>query len=282
MRRHIHCWSAVAVVAAVALASSPVEAQDRQFTRTVDLQPSGTLRVEGDKGSIRLSSWDQPQVEIRARIELPDDVPAEYAQQVVDATEIEVTASSGSVSVRSNYDNVPSRTGIGRWGDKTVPAVHYEIRAPRRIDLQVDSDRGPASIRGFEGPLDIVIDRGELDLQDAAGDIRLNIDRGERSTLTNVRGSLTIEADRTDLRIETAALERDSRIEIDRGDVDLRITPDQRLTVRTDLSRRGNFRSDLPIQWMSEDQRRSEGHVNGGGPELYVESDRATIGLRTR
>lgn len=282
MRRRIHPGTTVVILAAVIVASSPAAAQDRQFTRTVDLQPTGTLRVEGDKGSIRISSWNQPQVEICARIELPDDASAEYAQQVVEATEIEVTASNGSVSVRSNYDNVPTRTGIGRWGDKTVPAVHYEIRAPRRIDLRVDSDRGPASIHGFEGTLDIVIDRGELDLRGAAGDVRLNIDRGERSTLTNLRGSLTIEADRTDLRIEAAALERDSRIEIDRGDVDLRIAPDQRLTVRTDLSRRGHFRSDLPIQWMSEDERHSEGHVNGGGPQLYVESDRASIGLRAR
>jgi hypothetical protein len=270
------------LLAAVTLASSPVGAQDRQFTRTVDLQPSGTLAVEGDKGSITITSWDQPQVDIRARIELPDDVPAEYAQAVVDATKIEVTAGSGSVSVRTNHDDVPARTGIGRWGDKRVPEVHYQIRAPRRIDLRVNSDRGPTSLRGFEGTVDIVIDRGELDLQDAAGDIRLNIDRGEQSRLTNVRGSLTIEADRTDLRIEAGALERDSRIEIDRGEVDLRIAADQRLTVRTDLSRRGHFRSDLPIQWMSEDQRRSEGHLNGGGPQLYVESDRASVGLRVR
>jgi hypothetical protein len=282
MPRRIWLQPASALLVTLAFAGSPVAAQDRQFSRTVDLQPSGSLRVEGDKGSIRISSWEQPRVEIRARIELPDDESADYAQAVVDATEIEVTANSGSVSVRSNYENVPARTGIGRWGDKTVPAVHYEIRAPRRIDLRVDSDRGPATIRGFEGTLDIVIDRGELDLQDASGDLHLNIDRGERSRLTNVRGSLTIEADRTDLRIETAAVERDSRIEIDRGDVDFRIAADQRLTVRTDLSRRGRFRSDLPIQWMSEDERRSEGHVNGGGPQLYVESDRATIGLRAR
>ena len=112
--------------------------------------------------------------------------------------------------------------------------------------------------------------------------MRLNIDRGEHSRLTNVGGSLAIEADRTDLRIETAALERDSRIEIDRGDVDLRIAADQRLTVRTDLSRRGHFSADLPIQWMSEDRRRSEGHVNGGGPALIVESDRASLRLRQR
>jgi hypothetical protein len=282
MRHHLAICPVIGAFAVAVLSSSPVAAQDREFTRTVDLQPSGTLRIEGDKGSIQLSSWDSPQVEIRARIESPENVPAEHAQQAVDATEIEVVTGSGSVAVRSNYDRVPTRSGRGRWGDRTVPAVHYQIRAPRRIDLHVDSDRGPASIRGFDGTLDIVVDRGELDLQDASGDVRLNIDRGERSQLTNVRGSLTIEADRTDLRIEAAALDGNSRIEIDRGDVDLRIAADQRLTVRTDLSQRGHFRSDLPIQWMFQGRRRSEGHVNGGGPELFVESDRATVGLRRR
>jgi hypothetical protein len=279
MRRCIHTWSALLVAL---LTSSPLAAQDRQFSRTVDLPPSGSLTIEGGKGSIRLTSWDRPQVDIRARIELPADVSADYAQQAVDATQIEVTTSSGAVSIRSNYDGVPTRDGRGDWGNRTVPAVHYEIQAPRRIDLHVNSDRGPAAIRGFEGTLDIVIDRGELDLQDAAGDLRLEIDRGEQSRLANVRGSVSIDADRTDLRIDAAAVERDSRIEIDRGDVEVRVAPDQRLTVRTEVSRRGQFTSDLPITWMSADPRRSEGHVNGGGPELFVESDRARIRLSVR
>lgn len=269
-------------LAALLTTCASAAGQDRQFTRTVDLQASGTLRLEGSKGSIRLTSWDRPQVDIRARIELPDHEPADYAQQAVDATEIEVTTMSGAVSIRSNYDRVPTREGRGRWGDRTVPAVHYDIRAPRRIDLHVNSDRGPTTIQGFEGTIDIVVDRGELDLRDAAGDVRLEIDRGERSRVSGLRGSVQIDADRTDLRVDALSLDRDSRIEADRGDIDVHISADQRLTLRTDISRRGHFDSDLPIQWMSTDLRRAEGHVNGGGPELRIDSDRAKIGLRRR
>jgi hypothetical protein len=130
--------------------------------------------------------------------------------------------------------------------------------------------------------MDIVIDRGELELRDATGDIRVEIDRGERSRIEGVRGSLRLEADRTDLDIVAEALDRDSRIEIDRGEIELTIPEAQRLTVRTDLSRRGGFHTDFPIQWTSADTRRSEGHINGGGTELFVESDRATIELRRR
>jgi hypothetical protein len=281
MPRLVHTTVLLASIAGFACAA-PLAAQDREFSRTIDLPASGRLLVEGSKGSMQISSWDRPQVEIRARIELPPDEAASYAQQAVDATEIEVTTGSGSVFVRTNYDRVPTREGARGSGDRRVPEVHYVIRAPRRIDLSVDSDRGPASIRGFDGSLNIVVDRGELDLQDVSGDVRLEIDRGDESRLTDIRGSLSIDADRTDLRIEGAALERNSRIEIDRGEVDLRVAPDQRLTLRTDLSRRGRFRSDVPIQWMSMDTRQSEGHLNGGGPELFVESDRATISLRHR
>jgi hypothetical protein len=270
------------VLVAVVLAGAPAGAQEREFARTVDLQPTGVLRVDGSKGSIRLTSWDRPQVDIRARIERPDHDSAEYAQRAMEATEIEVLAGPGSVSIRSNYDNVPEYAGRWGRGNRTVPPVHYEIRAPRRLELHVNSDRGPATIEGFEGMIDIVVDRGELDLRDVAGDVRLEIDRGEQSRVTGIRGSLEIDADRTDLRVDEASLERDSRVEIDRGDIELRVAPDQRLTVRTDISRRGRFDTDLPITWTSSDPRRSEGHVNGGGPELVVESDRARIELRRR
>jgi hypothetical protein len=40
-------------------------------------------------------------------------------------------------------------------------------------------------------------------------------------------------------------------IEIDRGHVELSIPKGQRLTVRTDISRRGRLKADFPISWMS-------------------------------
>ena len=137
-----------------------------------------------------------------------------------------------------------------------------------------------AAIRNLEGTTDIVIDRGELDVRDVAGDLRVEIDRGEHSRIAGVSGSLRLDADRTDVDVDAQSLDRDSRIEVDRGEVELRIREAQRLTVRTEISRRGRFHTDLAVQWMSSDPRRSEGHINGGGAELFLESDRATIELR--
>ena len=163
-----------------------------------------------------------------------------------------------------------------------MPAVHFDIRAPRNIALQIDSDRGPVALSGFEGAFEITVDRGELELRDVSGALRVEIDRGRTSRIERLRGSLRIDADRTNLNIDAEALDRDSRIEIDRGDVALRIPEGQRLTLRTDISRRGRFRTDLPINWSSPDPRHSEGRMNGGGAELFLESNRANIELRRR
>jgi hypothetical protein len=272
----------IAAAFALLLLGGSASAQSREFSRTVDLDAGGALRIEGGKGSMRITSWDQTRVEIRARIERPDDVNDEYAGRAVEATKIAVTGDRKAVSVISDYSDVPVFSEGRRWQDRREPAVHYEVRAPRRINLSVDSDRGPVTVSGFDGTMDIVMDRGELELSDVAGDLRVEIDRGDRSRITGVRGSLRLEADRTDLNIDAQALDRDSRIEVDRGDVEFRVPDAQRLTVRTHISRRGEFHTDFPIQWTSSDHRRSEGHINGGGAELFVESNRATIELRRR
>jgi hypothetical protein len=269
-------------VVSLLLLSAPVTAQSREFSRTVELDPAGALRVVGGIGSIRITSWDQPQVQIRARIERPDQVSDDYASRAIEATSIEVTGDRRSLSVASNYSNVPELRSRGRSHGRRDPPVHYEIRAPRKIVLNVDSDRGPLTVSGFEGTFDIVADRGMLDLRDVAGDLRVDIDRGERSRIGGLRGRIRLEADRTNLEIDAPWLDSDSRIQIDRGHVELSAPKGQQLTVRTDISRRGQFHTDFPIQWMSAEPRQSEGHINGGGAELFVELGRATVDLRQR
>lgn len=274
--------SAVAITVCLLAFPAWAGAQSRDFSRTVELKPGGTLRITGTKGSMRITSWGEPRVEVRARIDPPEDVEDDYAANAVEATIVEVVGGGDAVTVTTDYDKVPLRQGRHGWGSRSVPPVHYEIRAPKKLDVHVNSDRGPVTLSGFEGAIDVVADRGELEISDVGGDLKVNIDRGDRSRLTRLRGQLELEADRTDLEIDADALERASRIVIDRGDVKLRVPESHRLTVRTDISRRGDFSTDFPIQWNSSDPKHAEGRINGGGAELFVESDRARIDLRRK
>ena len=255
---------------------TPAVAQDKLFEETVNLEAGGTLSLRATKGSVRLTSWDQAAVEIRARIEPPRRADADYARRAVEATTVDVESDGRSVRIRSNYEDVPYR---GTFGNRDVPFIHYEISAPRQLELDLDIDRSDTNLSGFDGSIVAEFDRSELEASDLAGEIALVLDRGDHVTLTGVRGSIDLEVDRTDVTLREVRIDADSRVEIDRGDLNLELAETQALTLEAEMSRRADFSSDLPVT-MQELGRNFRGTINGGGPELRIHADRAEIRIR--
>jgi hypothetical protein len=216
-------------------------------------------------------------VEIRARIEADPRASADYGQRSVDATSVEVTTSGGQVAIRSNYDDVPNEG----WSEsRRLPNIHYEIQAPRRLNLRLDLDRSNTRLAVFEGRIEIDIDRSVLDASDLSGEVRATIDRGGDSRLVRVGGAVTIDSDRTNLVVDLARLESPSSIEIDRGDADVTLAAGLGLTLETRLTRRANFQTSLPITVQEWDGRGPSGAINGGGPRFAIEADRGRVRLR--
>jgi hypothetical protein len=269
---------------AVLLAPLPAPAQSREFSRTVPLAPGGELILDATKGSVRLSAWNRGEVEIRARIEATTwhTFDGDYARRAVDATTVDVDAAPRSVMIRSNYDRVPTHRHWLGGASREIPSIHYVIMAPVKINLRLSIDRSNTELRGFDGRLTLDLDRSELRARDLGGEIALTIDRGGRSELTNVRGAIDLDADRTDVSIDAARLDAASRIYADRGEIELRIPATQPLHVRGELRRRGTFRSDFPLSRRGRYDSEVDGTINGGGPELVVRGDRTTFNLRTR
>src|SRR5262245_64838078 len=109
--------------------------QSREFRKTVEFAPGSDLRFNTDKGSVRMTSWDQDRVEIYARIEPPEDIDADYGRRAVEGARIEVSSDSRSLTIRSNFDDVPYKDGD--WRSRSLPNIHYEIRAPRSLNLDL-------------------------------------------------------------------------------------------------------------------------------------------------
>jgi hypothetical protein len=264
------------------LGAHPAAAQSKTFNQTVPLSAGGSLTLHAGKGSVKMMAWDRDQVEIRARIEADSSPSPEAARRAVDATRVDVATFGSRVVIRSRYENTASATS---WifGHRT-PDIHYEIRAPKRIDLRLEIDRSDTVLTGFEGRMDLDFDRSEIEGNDLTGDLRLSIDRGGDSIFRNVRGAVRIDSDRTNLRIDFARLDQSSRIEIDRGDAEVSIARGQGFTLDTSLSRRANFDTNLPVETdrsSSRDRRNPSGSFNGGGPRLSIEADRSHIRLRS-
>ena len=290
-----HAYRVLLGAGLVAVSAASAAAQERTFEHTMELQAGSRLALEADRGSVRLTSWDRAEAEIVARIEPPGDVDADYARQAVEGTSIEVRGNRRSVRIRTDYGGVPRRAGL--LGGRRMPRVYYEIRAPRQLDLDLEIDRAPTTVEGFEGRLLLDLDRSDLDVRDLAGTVTLELDRGTLRAaglagsiaidldragevlLDGLRGDLQLDADRTSVMLRDLAIENDSAVETDRGDLDIALAADRAVTIDAATTRRSGFSGDVPGTFESQggDFR---GDVNGGGPVLRIEADRGAVRVR--
>ena len=160
MARRCRIWFGLALVLAGCVT---VSAQDKVFETIVSLEPLGRLALETGEGTVRLSSWDRPTVDIRARVEPLVGSDADEGRRSVEGTIVEVRGSRRSVRIRSVYGAVRSR-------------VHYEIRAPREIDLDLVIRGADTTLGGFEGRLFLELYDGALEAEDLTGTMVLDLD----------------------------------------------------------------------------------------------------------
>ena len=304
----------VALLVAI-VGTEPASAQERVVEENVALAPGARLSLDADRGTVRLTSWDEPTVRIRARIVAPTGVDSGYAQRAVDDTRIEVESGPGFVDIRTNYEDVPDR----RWwfgSSRALPSVHYEITAPRQLDLDLNIDRSDTTIDDFAGQVRLDLDRSSLEAVNLDGDIRLDIDRADNVTLTTIRGSLDVDIDRSALAVRDVAgriqidgdrsgtitldrvqgsfvfdvdrsslvltgvtIQSDSQIRVNRGDVDVGLASPQGLVLDVDVSRRATIFNDVPGSRSKASDRRYRETLSGGGPEFRIQADRSRIEL---
>ncbi len=119
-----------------------------------------------------------------------------------------------------------------------------------------------------------------MQASDFTGSLTLNVARGQRALLTRLRGSVLIDADRTNVVLRGARIEGDSDVTLQRGDFSLELAEAQPLTIDADLSSRSDFDSDLPAT-LQQAGNRFQGTVAGGGPVLRIRSDRGEVRLRS-
>ena len=252
--------------------------QNKEFRKTVEFVPGSDLRFNTDKGSVRLTSWDQSRVEIYARIEPPEDVDADYGRRAVEAARIEVFGDARSLTIRSNFDDVPYKNGEGH--SQSYPNIHYEIRAPRNLNLDLGADRCKVEVQGFAGRIRIDTDRTPVTANDLSGEIHVKMDRG-KAAITKFQGRLDLDTDRTDSQLQAARIEGDSRLNIGRGECEMKIPDSQGLTLNSRLGRRERLYNDFGLTINGfNDRNHIEGVINGGGPRLTIEGDRGTIHLK--
>src|SRR5882724_340658 len=156
----------VCLFAAVATA-----ADFKEFRKTVPLDANGRFHLDTYKGSIHITTWDQPQAEIYARIEADNSWMAEPADRV----EIRVDGSGGSVRVKTDYRQQHSWFGT----EGSLPYVRYTIKLPRNASISVKDYKSESEVAGMLGDVEFETYKGTVRLDGLRGGLQLKTYRGE-------------------------------------------------------------------------------------------------------
>jgi len=237
------------------LAGSLLSAADfKEFKKTVAMDANGTFTLDTYKGSIRISAWDQPEVDIQARVVA--DTGSWFPEPVEDV-EIRVDNSGGSVRVKTDY----RRTS---WSlvEGNLPSVNYTIRVPRQANL---------AIKDY---------KSETDISEVQGAVEFDTYKGT-ARLTGLRGSLELKTYKGDVRASFASFSAHSHLDTYKGTIDLTLPRASAFDMHAELERRASLDCDFPRTLRSDHhQREMRSTVNGGGPELRLTSYRGSIRLR--
>ncbi len=232
----------------------------KEVSRTIPLAADGTLSIDTFKGSVTVGTWDRAEVSLKARIE-PDGDCATSVDDV-QRTEVEVSATAREVRLHSDYSRIPERPF--QWGDCGArPFVHYELTMPRTASLRLKDYKSRTKIDGVAADVEIETYKGTV-------------------RATRLDGALRIETYKGDVDAELLGVKKDVSLETYKGTIDLSIPRRAAFSVSGD-TRKGELdagRFGLDSKATGRRGARLSGDVNGGGPEVSLETYKGTIRLK--
>ena len=266
----------LSVAAAVALASMASAEVSRTIDETISLKVAGTLCIENYGGSIEVSTWDRPEVRVKATIVAQRGLDPEYARKTIERARIQIREKAHSVRVTSDFDDVPSTGWFGP--SKKVPDIHYEITGPRDMHLRVEDYKSEIHVQDVAGSVTLESYKGEIELENVGEEVSIESYKGSASG-RDVRGIRRLKTYKGEIEISDSSLFDNSDVDTYKGEITIRIPSDTAFDLDAKIGKRGAIHSDFPIK-----RRNGKKHIqksyNGGGPRLDIETHKGRITIR--
>jgi hypothetical protein len=234
MRNYVLVLVVCTLAAPVADAGSRYD-ETEHVSRTIKLEPGGMLRLRSFSGRVTITASDRSEVVIDAVRRAPRDRLARITLDIH-------TDGSNTVVVDANHRE---RSWYAFAGNNVVE-TDFDIKVPRRTNLDLSVFSAPVSVNGVEGSYKVNSFSSRLNLVDVTGSIRAH----------SFSGPITI---------RTKAWEPNQTIDIDTfsGSVELHVPETARGTVSFN-SFSGHLNSELPLTLHSNSRRSFRAELGGG------------------
>ena len=277
--------SALPFLAGVLVLGSAAGVRAEEVTKTFAVSGHARVKVETDDGSVRVSTGDIKQVEVRVvytGYKLDKDLRVS-ATQIGDAVEVVAKTSGG---------------GFWNWGVRHA-SLRVEVHMPKDADLKVDTGDGSVEAESINGNLDVHTGDGSVAVQGAKGDIRLRTGDGSieardldgRVDATTGDGHVNLEGRFDGLNIKTgdgsvtARARSGSKVQsswdIHTGDGSVDLDLPGEIQANLDVSTHdGHISLGFPVTVEGTfSSSRISGKMNGGGSPIMVRTGDGSIHL---
>jgi len=277
--------SALPFLAGVLVLGSAAGVGAEEVTKTFTVSGHARVRVETDDGSVRVSTGDIKQVEVRVI----------YSGYKLDQDlRVSATQSGDSVEVVAKTS---SKWGF-HWGVGHTN-LRVEVHMPKDADLTVSTGDGSVAAESINGNLDVHTGDGSIAVQGAKGDIRLRTGDGSiegrdldgRVDVTTGDGHVNLEGRFDGLNIKTgdgsvtARAHGGSKVQsswnIHTGDGSIDLDLPGEIQANLDVSTHdGHISLGIPVTVEGTfSTSRITGKMNGGGSPIVVRTGDGSIHL---
>jgi DUF4097 and DUF4098 domain-containing protein YvlB len=277
--------SALPFLAGALVLVSAAGVRAEEVTKTFTVSGHARVKVETDDGSVRVSTGDIKQVEVRVI----------YSGYKLDKDlRVSATQTGDTVEVVAKTSN---NWGI-HWGD-FHKSLRVEVHMPKDADLTVNTGDGSVEAESINGGLDVHTGDGSIAVQGAKGDIRLRTGDGSiegrdldgRVDATTGDGGVNLEGRFDVLNIKTGDGSVTARahggskvlsswnIQTGDGSVDLDLPGE--IQANLDVSTHdGHISLGFPVTVEGTfSSSRISGKMNGGGSPIVVRTGDGSIHL---
>ena len=231
----------LAAAFAVLALATPAHAAPRLFdetehiTRTIQLEPGGTLRLKNFSGRVTITATDRAEVVI--------DAVRRASRSQLERIKLDIHASG------SNVVMVDANQRDRSWWDfasgNNVVETDFDIKVPRRTQLDLSVFSSPVSVTGVEGSHKVHGFSSPLVLTDVTGSVRAHTFSGSVTIREKSWENQTIDVDTFS------------------GNIELHLPDSARGTVSFN-SFSGRLNSEMPLTMHTSSRRALRAELGGG------------------
>jgi DUF4097 and DUF4098 domain-containing protein YvlB len=230
--------------------STGVEAKDT-WTRTYKVKEGATLELREPNGRIRVEAGSSDEVVVNATRVVKG--PSEEAAKAALA---EITIKEVATADRVEIDSSASAAGISF---RLSRHVDYDIKMPRTGQLTIKSANGEITVKAIAGFVKIEADNGDIELT--------GVEKGVDVNTVNGR-----------VRVELASVgDGGVRCKTVNGQIILTVPAAAKANIEAHVTNGIVHTENLNVQSTASSQRRLDGTIGGGGPEIRLDTTNGEV-----